>query len=641
MTPSVGGGPGTISPSTVQNVTSGNTTAFTLTPDPHYHADFVGGTCGGSLAGSIFTTAPIYATHCTVVAYFTIDTFDLTYTAGAGGSISGDTLQTVDYNTNGTQVTAVPDAHFHFVDWSDADTNATRTDTNVTADISVTANFEIDTHTVTSSVGTSAGSITPLGGQEINYGSTTQFTLTPNTGYHIASVGGTCNGSLVSNTYTTSAITADCTVVANFAIDTFTLTYTAGSGGSISGTSPQTVDYDTDGTPVTAVPDANYHFVNWSDADTNATRTDTNVMADVSVTANFAIDTHTVTSSVGTPAGSISPPGGQEIDHGSTTQFTLTPNTGYHIASVGGSCGGSLVSNTYTTSAITANCTVVANFAIDTFTLTYTAGSGGSITGTTPQTVDYDTDGTPVTAVPDTNYHFVDWSDADTNATRTDTNVMADISVTANFAPNTHTVTSSVGTPAGSISPLGGQTIDHGNTTQFTLTPDPNYHIASVGGTCGGSLVSNTYTTSAITADCTVIANFAIDTHTVTSSVGTPAGSISPLGGQQIGHSSTTQFTLTPDPNYHIVSVGGTCGGSLVSNTYTTSAITADCTVIANFAIDTHTVTSSVGTPERRNISPLGAQEIDNGLHHAIYADAGSQLPHRLGGRDLRWIAGQ
>jgi hypothetical protein len=34
--------------------------------------------------------------------------------------------------------------------------------------------------------------------------------------------------------------------------------------------------------------------------------------------------------------------------------------------------------------------------------LTYTAGANGSITGTTPQTVNYNTSGTAVTAVPAT-----------------------------------------------------------------------------------------------------------------------------------------------------------------------------------------------------------------------------------------------
>ena len=80
----------------------------------------------------------------------------------------------------------------------------------------------------------------------------------------------------------------DITVTANFAINTYTLTYTAGPHGTISGTSPQTVNYGDNGSPVTAVPDSGYSFVNWSDDSTQNPRTDMNVMMDISVTANFA-----------------------------------------------------------------------------------------------------------------------------------------------------------------------------------------------------------------------------------------------------------------------------------------------------------------------------------------------------------------
>ncbi|MEI7957298.1 MAG: hypothetical protein WCJ66_19210, partial [Verrucomicrobiota bacterium] len=76
------------------------------------------------------------------------------------------------------------------------------------------------------------------------------------------------------------------------AISTYTLTYTAGTNGSITGTSPQTVASGGSGTAVTAVPNANYHFVNWSDSSTTNPRTDSSVTADVSVTANFAINTY-------------------------------------------------------------------------------------------------------------------------------------------------------------------------------------------------------------------------------------------------------------------------------------------------------------------------------------------------------------
>lgn len=141
-----------------------------------------------------------------------IDTYTLTYIPGANGSISGTLLQTVNSGDAGTTVTAVPDNHFHFVNWSDGNNSLARTDTNVTANISVTANF---------------------------------------------------------------------------AINTYTLTYTAEPDGSIVGTSPQTVNYGDSGTSIIAKPDAGYQFFNWSDGSTDNPRTDTNVTADINAEANF------------------------------------------------------------------------------------------------------------------------------------------------------------------------------------------------------------------------------------------------------------------------------------------------------------------------------------------------------------------
>ena len=58
--------------------------------------------------------------------------------------------------------------------------------------------------------------------------------------------------------------------------------------------------------------------------------------------------------------GSISP-ADRMVNHGATTTFTVTPNSGYIINTVSG-CGGSLSSRTYTTGAITAPCAVSATF---------------------------------------------------------------------------------------------------------------------------------------------------------------------------------------------------------------------------------------------------------------------------------------
>ncbi len=67
--------------------------------------------------------------------------YALSYTAGPFGSITGTAVQNVAENADGTPVTAVPNPGYRFTQWSDASTANPRTDTGVTANLSVTANF--------------------------------------------------------------------------------------------------------------------------------------------------------------------------------------------------------------------------------------------------------------------------------------------------------------------------------------------------------------------------------------------------------------------------------------------------------------------------------------------------------------------
>jgi hypothetical protein len=101
--------------------------------------------------------------------------------------------------------------------------------------------------------------------------------------------GATLNGRALSQT---GAVTLDTNTISGpicTSINTFTLTYTAGTNGTITGTTPQTVDYGSDGTLVTAVPNVGYHFTSWDDGVLTLGRTETNVVANHSPTANFAI----------------------------------------------------------------------------------------------------------------------------------------------------------------------------------------------------------------------------------------------------------------------------------------------------------------------------------------------------------------
>jgi len=151
-------------------------------------------------------------------------------------------------------------------------------------------------------------------------------------------------------------------------------------------------------------------------------------------------------------------------------------------------------------------------------------------------------------------------------------------------APIVSTVTPTAGT-GGTIDPDTPQTINEGETATFTITPDAGYSIDSVGGTCGGSLAGDQYTTDPVIADCSVEASFKINNYTVTPMAGT-GGSIDPNTPQTINHGETTTFTIIPEPGFVIVSVAGTCGGSLAGDQYTTDPITGDCSVEASFEID-------------------------------------------------------
>lgn len=68
----------------------------------------------------------------------------LSYSAGLGGTIDGDSPQMVDQGGTGSLVAAEPDEGYAFTHWSDGVLTATRQDTKVTNDISVTAHFELN-----------------------------------------------------------------------------------------------------------------------------------------------------------------------------------------------------------------------------------------------------------------------------------------------------------------------------------------------------------------------------------------------------------------------------------------------------------------------------------------------------------------
>lgn len=71
------------------------------------------------------------------------DMFKITYIAGANGKVYGDKEQIVESGADGSEVIAVANSGFEFVNWTGTSTSTTnpRTETNVLANVTLTANF--------------------------------------------------------------------------------------------------------------------------------------------------------------------------------------------------------------------------------------------------------------------------------------------------------------------------------------------------------------------------------------------------------------------------------------------------------------------------------------------------------------------
>jgi hypothetical protein len=197
---------------------------------------------------------------------------------------------------------------------------------------SVTINSSL---TITASAG-GGGTISPSGVVTALYDLSKTFNITPNTGYHIANV--LVDDSLVGavTSYTFNNITANHTISASFAINTYTITTSAGSNGTITPSGEVLVNYGTD-TTFTITPSTGYHVANvladGSSVGAVTIYTFNNVTANHTISDSFAINTYTITASAGSN-GTITPSGEVSVNYGTDTTFTITPNTNYKVDSV-------------------------------------------------------------------------------------------------------------------------------------------------------------------------------------------------------------------------------------------------------------------------------------------------------------------
>jgi hypothetical protein len=305
-----------------------------------------------------------------------------------------------------------------------------------------------------------------------------------------------------------------------------------------------------------------------------------------SFTTGAATSTYTIQSTA-TAGGSISPSGAVNVPSGADQIFTITPETGDHVADVlvDGVSVGAVTS--YTFNAVTASHTIVANFAADTHTVTFDLGAHGTRTGggEAVQSVISGADATAPTFSVEPGWTFTGWD-------KSFTNVTSDLTITAQYSPITFTISASAGI-GGSISPSGTVGITSGADLTFSIIPAGGYQVMDVlvDGVSAGAVSSYTFKT--VTANHTIAASFITIPPTQFSITATAGehGSINPSGVVNVTAGTDQTFTIAPATGYHVadVLVDGASVGAVTS--YTFRAIAASHSIAASFSQNTYTLT--------------------------------------------------
>jgi hypothetical protein len=516
--------------------------------------------------------------------------YTVTAAADVNGSISPSGAVLVALGGSQT-FTITPDAGYQvrsvIVDGANRGAVTTFTFANVTANHTINAYFKQITYTITATAG-SGGSISPLGTWTFNPGASQTYTITPAAGYHVADVlvDGASVGAVT--TYTFTNVTANHTIAATFAANTaYAIIASAGANGSISPSGTVSVLGGTNQT-FTMTPAAGYRvadvLVDGASVGARTSYTFYNVQAAHTISASFTLDVYTITATADVN-GSITPSGTLTVNKGGNATFTITPNPGYQVRSVivDGSNKGAVT--TYTFTNVTANHTINAYFKAITYTITASAGAGGSISPLGTTTLSIGASQT-YTITPAAGYHvadvLVDGASVGAVATYSFTNITANHTIAAAFAANpSYTITASAGAN-GAISPSGSVSVLGGANQKFTITPAAGYRVADVvvDGSSKGALTS--YTFYSVQTGHTISASFTLDVYTITAAADT-GGSITPSGTITVNKGASQTFTITPDAGRTVrsVIVDGANWGAIT--TYTFTNVTANHTINAYF----------------------------------------------------------
>ena len=302
------------------------------------------------------------------------------------------------------------------------------------------------------------------------------------------------------------------------------ITVGAGEHGSATGSGWYQVDAYV---IITATADEHYHFDRWNDGNTSNPRAIIVGSTDTTYTASFAVDEFTL---IATGDAHTTVTGSGTYPYGTEVQITATPAEHYHFTSW--SDGDTTNPRTVT---VTGNMTLSATSAINTYTITVSTGQHGTASGS--GTYPYGSF-VQISATADSDYHFSQWNDGNTDNPRTIT-VTADATYTASFESDAFTVTI---TGDAHTTVTGSGSYPYGTQVQISATPDEHYHF--VAWSDGDTNATRTIT---VTGNITLSASSAVNTYTITVNAG-QHGSAS--GSGTYGYGTQVQISATADTYY-------------------------------------------------------------------------------------------
>lgn len=247
-----------------------------------------------------------------------------------------------------------------------------------------------------------------------------------------------------------------------------------------------------------------------------------------------------------TANGTISP-GTTAVRQWRSQAFTVTPATGYHIASLTVDGAGQTVTDptgmTVTFSDVAATHTLTATYAINTYIVSGNVAAGsGTVTPSGNQTVNQGSNITFAIAANAGNHiasMTVDGTPVTVASSYTFTNVTAGHTLAVTFAAGNPVVTASSGAN-GAVAPSGATAVVAGASQAYTITPSGGYGVLDVlvDGVSVGAVTGYTFTNAQF--DHTISATF----------VATGAGS-SPTTNQGVTNAMLPQVMRQHHPHRH------------------------------------------------------------------------------------------